>query len=94
MKKMIIWSVLCLLPMQMSAQVNPKEGYIITNEGDTVRGTINYLKDEENAKACQFKKAGEHTYKALTPSDISGYRLAEEDIYGITGSVLLIIFRE
>jgi methylase of polypeptide subunit release factors len=36
MKKMIIWSVLCLLPMQMSAQVNPKEGYVITNEGDTV----------------------------------------------------------
>ena len=59
MKKMIIWSVLCLLPMQMSAQVNPKEGYVITNEGDTVRGTINYLKDEENAKACQFRKAGE-----------------------------------
>lgn len=84
MKKMFIWSVLCLLPMQMSAQVNPKEGYVITNEGDTVRGTINYLKDEENAKACQFRKAGESTYKTLTPSDISGYRLAEEDIYYVS----------
>ena len=84
MRKMIIWSVLCLLPMQMSAQVNPKEGYIITNEGDTIRGTINYLKDEENAKACQFKKAGEGTYKTLSPSDISGYRLADEGIYYVS----------
>jgi hypothetical protein len=70
--------------MQMSAQVNPKEGYIITNEGDTIRGTINYLKDEENAKACQFKKAGEGTYKTLSPSDISGYRLADEGIYYVS----------
>lgn len=84
MKKIIIWSVLCLLPMQMSAQVNPKEGYVITNEGDTVRGTINYLKDEENAKACQFRKAGESTYKKLSPSDISGYRLADEGIYYVS----------
>ena len=84
MKKMIIWSALYLLPMQMSAQVNPIEGYVITNEGDTIRGTINYLKDEENAKACQFMRAGEATYKTLSPSDISGYRLADEGIYYVS----------
>lgn len=44
MKKTIIFILLSLaaMPIRLSAQVNPQKGYIITNEGDTIHGTIDY----------------------------------------------------
>jgi len=32
MRNMMLWGLLSLLPMQLSAQVNPKKGYVITRE--------------------------------------------------------------
>jgi hypothetical protein len=40
------------------AQVNPKQGYIITNEGDTIRGTIDYRSDVRNARECRSSFSG------------------------------------
>ena len=42
MKKVIFFFLLSLatMPLQLTAQVNPQKGYVITNEGDTIRGTI------------------------------------------------------
>lgn len=47
MKKVIVLFLLALamIPVQLTAQVNPQKGYIITNSGDTVHGTIDYLTD-------------------------------------------------
>ncbi len=38
MKKVIVLFLLALamIPVQLTAQVNPQKGYIITNSGDTV----------------------------------------------------------
>lgn len=41
-----------------NAQVNPMHGYIITNECDTVHGTINYRSDAKNARECHFLAEG------------------------------------
>ena len=60
MKKAILFLLLlATMPMQTTAQVNPQKGYVITNGNDTVHGTIDYLTDARNAKACLFQKRGE-----------------------------------
>lgn len=75
---------LSLTTMKVTAQVNPQKGYIITNENDTIYGTIDYLTDEKNAKVCLFQKEGECGYKSLSPKDIKGYRLADDGIYYVS----------
>ena len=86
MKKVIVFFLLSLatMPMQLAAQVNPQKGYIITNGNDTVHGTIDYLTDAQNVKACLFQKKGESEYKSLSPKDIKGYRLAGDGIYYVS----------
>lgn len=73
-----------ILPTILSAQVNPQKGYIITHENDTIHGTIDYLTDAQNVKACLFQKDGESGYKPLMPKDIQGYRLADDGIYYVS----------
>lgn len=75
---------LSLLPQHLSAQVNPQQGYIITNENDTVRGTIDYLTDASNAKICSFRKDGETAFKTYRPTDIKGYRLNGDGVYYVS----------
>lgn len=83
MKKLVLL-LLATLPIRLTAQVNPQEGYIITNDNDTVHGTIDYLTDARNAKTCLFRRNGESEYKSLSPSDIKGYRLAGDGIYYVS----------
>lgn len=83
MKKLVLL-LLATLPIQLTAQVNPQKGYIITNDNDTVHGTIDYLTDARNAKACLFQRNGESGYKSLSPSDIKGYRLGGDGIYYVS----------
>ena len=85
MKRNIIFMLLlAMMSMKLTAQVNPQKGYVITNENDTIYGTIDYLTDAQNVKACLFQKAGESEYKSLSPSDIKGYRLADDGIYYVS----------
>ena len=80
----LILLLLAIMSVKLTAQVNPQKGYIITNNNDTIHGTIDYLTDAQNAKSCLFQKAGESDYKSLTPADIRGYRLADDGIYYVT----------
>lgn len=83
-RKTNILLLLVIMSMKLTAQVNPQKGYIITNNNDTIHGTIDYLTDAQNAKICLFQKAGEGEYKSLTPADIKGYRLADDGIYYVS----------
>ncbi|MBR1505398.1 MAG: hypothetical protein IJ614_04750 [Prevotella sp.] len=99
MRNMMLWGLLSLLPMQLSAQVNPKKGYVITNTNDTIYGTVDYLTDKENAESCLFRKSGEQDFKRLLPSDIGGYCLDGEGVCYVsrelkTGSVTQRQFAE
>ena len=80
----LILLLLAIMSVKLTAQVNPQKGYIITNNNDTIHGTIDYLTDAQNAKICLFRKAGESDYKSLTPADIRGYRLADDGIYYVS----------
>lgn len=65
-------------------QVNPKDGYVVTNEGDTIRGTIDYRTDIINCTQCSFRKDGETAFRRYGPTDICGYRLEDNGAYYVS----------
>ena len=73
-----------MLPTTLYAQLNPKQGYVITNQNDTIYGTIDYLSDTKCANECRFKPDGEAAYKVYKPGDISAYRFADNGVFYIT----------
>lgn len=63
--------ILLCLPLYCFAQSNYKPGYIVTNNGDTVRGAINLREWENSPHNVDFKTAtGVKNYKA---KDIRGF---------------------
>lgn len=82
--KLFAAAVLLCAALPAAAQMNPKAGYIITNEGDTIHGTINYLSAAKNAQACRFQKQGATDFRTYLPGEIRGYRLADNGIYYVT----------
>ena len=81
--------VLLWMAAAIHAQVNPRPGYIIGLQGDTIQGTIDYRSDGRNCKECMFQPAGSSTYKAYTPQEISGYRFADNGIYYVTRTFMI-----
>lgn len=85
--------------VHMGAQTNPKAGYVITNTGDTIHGTIDYLSASKNAQACWFRGTDEQAFHTYQPGDIRGYRLSDNGIYYVTrtlpvDSIQKIVFAE
>lgn len=72
------------MAQQTTEPRNPVRGYVITNDNDTLWGTIDYLTGKENAEACHFQKDGETTYRIYRPGEIQGYRLHEGGVYYVT----------
>lgn len=60
-----------------SAQTNPKPGYIITNDKDTIYGTIDFRTNDMNAKQCSFKANDKTDYTTYLPGEIEGYRFTD-----------------
>ncbi|SFG22217.1 hypothetical protein SAMN05216383_10787 [Prevotella sp. KH2C16] len=75
-----------LMSMHVIAQVNPKDGYIITNEGDTIRGIVDYRSDIRNAGICSFKASGSEQYKDYLPGEIQEFRLSDNGVYYVSRS--------
>ena len=90
MKRLFLISLLLLavVGMTMAQEYvkprNPVEGYIITNENDTIHGTVDFLTGEENAKACHFRREGETEFRTYGPDDILGYRFLNDSIYYVS----------
>lgn len=89
MKKFVTFIGLLLTAMSMSAQTNPQPGYIITNENDTIRGTIDYLSDIRNMYACHFRADGAQDFQKYKPGEISGYRLTNNGIFYVTRTFMI-----
>ena len=56
------------------AQRDFREGYIVTNEGDSISGWINYKERQKSNEFCAFKKNKTDIVKNYTPDQIKGYR--------------------
>ena len=82
--KFTVLGLLAMLPTMLHAQLNPKYGFVITNQNDTIYGTIDYLTDTKCAYQCRFKPDGETEYKVYRPGDISAYRFADNGVFYIT----------
>ena len=72
MKKflLLLMMVLCGTIAMWSKQ-NPVRGYIITNSGDTISGTIDYQTRGKMARACHFQPDGEMSYVTYQPGQIA-----------------------
>ena len=46
MRKIIFFALFAVSAIVAMAQTNPKSGYVITNTGDTIRGTIDFRTNE------------------------------------------------
>lgn len=75
---------LLLFTLPISAQVNPQRGYILTNEGDTIRGTIDFRSETKNAQSCRFKADNASEYRSYQPDEIHGYRLEGDGVFYVT----------
>ena len=84
MKTLVTCIGLLFSAISMTAQTNPQPGYIITNENDTIRGTIDYLTDFRNMYTCHFRADGAHDFQKYKPGEISGYRLTNTGIFYVT----------
>lgn len=73
MKKLFLFLLLAVSATAVMAQVNPKPGFVITNNGDTLRGMIDLRTNIINTKQCYFMADGKTGYTMYYPEDIAGY---------------------
>lgn len=66
------------------AQTNPKPGFVITNNGDTIRGVIDFRTNERLSKQCDFWADGGSEGKTYKPGDIEGFRFDNNGKYFVT----------
>lgn len=91
MKKTMMWMAVLLLTVAGQAwgqsvkdARNPVEGYVITLDNDTVKGTVDYLSGAENAAACHFCPEGGSEFRVYTPGEIRGYRFLDDGVYYVS----------
>ncbi len=82
--KCLLWVILLTLSETVSAQLNPVDGFIITNDGDTIYGTLDYLSPSKNSEECHFQKAGEDVFRLYKPQEIKGYRFKSDGVYYVS----------
>lgn len=82
MKPLIFVAVVLLFHSNCTyGQYDWKQGYIISNNGDTLRGYIDYRVMATNHKACYFKSSEEGETEIYTPNEIRGYRFINGNIF-------------
>jgi len=84
MKKMILSILLAISATATMAQTNLKSGYVITNNGDTIRGNIDFRTNEKLSKQCVFWPNGGSESKTYKPGDIEGFRFDNNGKYFVT----------
>jgi hypothetical protein len=82
MRLKIIFPILLLFfVVKMFAQSDFRDGYIITNENDTVHGLIDYRGNKSNAEKCSFKHGINSEILEYGTSDLKGYRFIDSKYY-------------
>lgn len=89
MRQIMTAALLVIMLSGLSGQTldkarNPVKGYVITNDNDTIHGTIDYLSGAENAVACHFCPEGKTEFQLFSPDDIQGYRFLSDGVYYVS----------
>jgi len=80
-RRLITIAVWLLTGVCVWAQRDYREGYIITNQQDTIYGWIDYRGDIRNAKICSFKETETGQATDYSPADIAAYRFIDSKYY-------------
>lgn len=70
----ITFGILCLNTL---AQINLRQGLVITLQGDTIYGSIDYRSDHRNSNQCVFISDKSQQYQTYKPGEIYGYRFLD-----------------
>lgn len=74
--------MLCFgLPLRLRAQASFRPGYIITLQGDTVRGSVDYASNVRGATECRFKPAATDVLEKYQPAQLNGYGVLHDRFY-------------
>lgn len=75
--------------ISLFSQSNFKNGYVITNEYDTIYGQIDFRTDNLNAQTCKFRKEENAEVTQYNPGEIAGYRFTNEGKYYVSHTITL-----
>ncbi len=78
MKNNILTLALLIVCLNTFSQINPRNGYIITLNNDTIYGTLDFRTAKRNALICDFKANNQTVYNSYHPEDISAYRFVDD----------------
>ena len=88
MNRLLTISLLWLFACACSwAQINLREGIVITLQGDTLQGDIDYRSDFQNAQRCVFVAPGATAPTTYLPGEIQGYRFTDNGRYYVSKEV-------
>jgi len=80
-KRVLSITLTILLFSVVKAQSDFRPGYIITLQGDTISGLINFRGGKANAKDCVFKKKDDPEKVTYTPNQIKSYQFIDGKCY-------------
>jgi hypothetical protein len=86
--KLIILILSALLTNSLLGQKGYKPGFIVTNQGDTVRGSIQLRSNISYSYQCPFLAAGSETPTIFSPFEISAFRIEDNKYYVATDLVI------
>lgn len=84
MRKLIVTAFMAVVAVVAMAQVNMKNGYVVTNQGDTLRGMIDLRTNEQLSTRCTFQADGASNLQTYKPGDIECFRFTESGKYFVT----------
>jgi hypothetical protein len=77
----LILFLIILLSLEIHAQSNYLDGYVLTSETDTIFGKIDNKNYHDNSQFCDFKGVGSETITRFYPDKIYGYRFTNGKYY-------------
>ncbi len=81
LKKHIILLVFFMSLIGTVKTQNFKEGWVLLQKGDTLRGWIDFQKNDRNNRVCNFKSSFDSEVVQYRPNDILGYRILSYGYY-------------
>lgn len=79
--KNLLFFLFLIITLNAFGQIDYRSGYVILKNSDTTRGSINYVNDVQNSKACVFKQTPESALTTYYPGEISAYRFNDSKYF-------------
>ncbi len=89
MRKIALFFIFVLIGVVTRAEDNYKNGYIITNTNDTIKGLVDFKMNKINSEICRFKLSEKDKVREYHPYEISGYRFVDEKKYYVSRTITL-----